>query len=160
MTSPRTARSCFDRYKKRKQRELGFGFLNVMFMRFPLFDPDRFLVRALPAIGRLISPIGAVLWLIVVGFGVKVAVDNFRRAAPADRRRARARQPVPALRRTRAHQGAPRIRPRILLPEVRRRSARDGRHADDLHADPVRRRDVELGFFAIAGNACWSAAPA
>src|SRR3954462_14800553 len=38
----------FQRYKKRKQRELGFGFLNLMFMRFPLLDPDRFLVKLLP----------------------------------------------------------------------------------------------------------------
>src|SRR5581483_1513901 len=67
----------FDRYKKRKQRQLGFGFLNVMFMRFPLFDPDRFLVRALPVVGKLISPIGAALWAIVVGFGLKVALDHW-----------------------------------------------------------------------------------
>jgi putative peptide zinc metalloprotease protein len=67
----------FERYKKRKQRETGFRFLNVMFMRFPLLDPDRFLVRTLPLIGKLISPFGALLWLIVVGFGLKVVVDNF-----------------------------------------------------------------------------------
>src|ERR1043166_679613 len=49
----------FDRYKKRRQRELGFGLRNIMFMRFPLLDPDRFLVRTLSAVGRLISPLGA-----------------------------------------------------------------------------------------------------
>lgn len=67
----------FERYQKRRQRELGFNLLNVMFMRFPLLDPDRFLVRLLPVIGRLISPIGALLWFVVVGLAVKVAVDNF-----------------------------------------------------------------------------------
>src|ERR1051325_4509114 len=67
----------FERYKKRRQRELGFRFLNVMFMRFPVLDPDRFLVRALPVIGRLISRFGAVAWLLVVGLGVKVAIDHF-----------------------------------------------------------------------------------
>jgi putative peptide zinc metalloprotease protein len=67
----------FERYKKRKQREIGFKFLNIMFMRFPLLDPDRFLVRTLPVVKKLISPFGAILWLLVVGFGLKIAVDNF-----------------------------------------------------------------------------------
>ncbi len=67
----------FERYKKRRQREIGSNFLNIMFMRFPLLDPDRFLVRTLPVIGKLISPIGAALWLLVVGFALKIAVDNF-----------------------------------------------------------------------------------
>jgi putative peptide zinc metalloprotease protein len=67
----------FDRFKKRQQRQLGFNLLNIMFMRFPLLDPDRFLVRTLPFIGKLISPFGAVLWLLVVGAGAKVAIDHF-----------------------------------------------------------------------------------
>ena len=67
----------FERYKKRKQREISFRFLNIMFMRFPLLDPDLFLVRTLPVVKKLISPFGAMLWLLVVGFGLKIAVDNF-----------------------------------------------------------------------------------
>jgi putative peptide zinc metalloprotease protein len=34
----------FDRYRRRRQREWRDRLLNVMFMRFPLLDPDRFLV--------------------------------------------------------------------------------------------------------------------
>src|ERR1700677_2890961 len=67
----------FERYKKRKQREIGFRFLNIMFMRFPLLDPDRFLVRTLPVVGKFISPFGALLWLVVVGFGLKIVAENF-----------------------------------------------------------------------------------
>src|SRR5579863_1269646 len=67
----------FERYKKRQQREIGFRFLNIMFMRFPLLDPDRFLVRTLPVVGKLISPFGALLWLVVVGLGVSVVAGNF-----------------------------------------------------------------------------------
>ncbi len=67
----------FERYKKRRQRELGFQFLNIMFMRFPLLDPDRFLVRTLPWVGKLISPFGAVLWFLVVLFGLQFVVENF-----------------------------------------------------------------------------------
>src|SRR5512147_386896 len=48
----------FERYKKRRQREIGSRFLNIMFMRFPLLDPDYFLVRTLPVVGKLISPFG------------------------------------------------------------------------------------------------------
>jgi putative peptide zinc metalloprotease protein len=67
----------FNRFKKRQQREISARFLNLMFMRFPLLDPDRFLVRTLPVLGKLISPVGAVLWLIVVGWALKTVFDNF-----------------------------------------------------------------------------------
>lgn len=67
----------FERYKKRKQREIGFRFLNIMFMRFPLLDPDRFLVRTLPVVGKLIGWFGAALWVLVVGFGLKIVAENF-----------------------------------------------------------------------------------
>ena len=67
----------FERYKKRKQREFGIRLLNIPFMQFPLLDPDRFLVRTLPFIGKLISPFGVVLWLLIVGFGLKMAFENF-----------------------------------------------------------------------------------
>lgn len=67
----------FQRFKKRRQRELAARFLNIMFMRFPLLDPDTFLVKTLPVVGRLISPLGAVLWLAVVGWALKLVADNF-----------------------------------------------------------------------------------
>lgn len=67
----------FERHKRTRQRDLKSKFLNVMFMRFPLLDPDQFLVRTLPLVGRLISPFGALLWLAMVGFGLKVAIDHF-----------------------------------------------------------------------------------
>src|SRR5260221_3804596 len=70
----------FDRYKKRQQREWSARLLNLMFIRFPLLDPDRFLVRTLPVAGKLISVAGAVLWLIVVGAGLKVVADNWEAA--------------------------------------------------------------------------------
>jgi putative peptide zinc metalloprotease protein len=67
----------FDRYRKRRQREWRARLLNIMFMRFPLLDPDRFLVRTLPVFGKFISPFGAMLWLAVVGTALKVAADNW-----------------------------------------------------------------------------------
>ena len=67
----------FERFKRRQQREMSARLLNLMFMRFPLLDPDRFLVRTLPALGKLISPLGAVVWLATVGFALKIVIDNW-----------------------------------------------------------------------------------
>ena len=67
----------FERFKKRRQREISARLLNLMFMRFPLLDPDRFLVRTLPVVGKLISPVGLVLWMMLVGLGLKTVFDNW-----------------------------------------------------------------------------------
>lgn len=67
----------FRRYEERRQRETAARLLNLMFMRFPLLDPDRFLVRTLPVVGKFIGWMGALLWMAVVGWALKVAVDNF-----------------------------------------------------------------------------------
>lgn len=66
----------FERYRKRRSKEIGSRFRNVMFMRFPLLDPDRFLVRTMPLFGKLISWPGLFLWLVVVGFGLKAVMEN------------------------------------------------------------------------------------
>jgi len=55
-----------------------------------LLDPDRFLVRAMALARKLISPFGAVLWLLVVGAGMKVALDHFGRVAASGRGNSRA----------------------------------------------------------------------
>ncbi len=67
----------FKRYERTRQREIRSRLLNVMFMRFPLLDPDAFLVRTLPVARLLISPLGALLWLLVVGLGLKVVLDHW-----------------------------------------------------------------------------------
>lgn len=67
----------FQRQQKRQQRELRARLLGIMFLRIPLVDPDRFLVRTLPWVGWLISKWGLLLWLAVVGWGGKVVADNW-----------------------------------------------------------------------------------
>jgi putative peptide zinc metalloprotease protein len=47
-----------------------------MFMRFPLLDPDAWLRRTMPLVGWLISWVGGLIWLAVVGAAVKVVLDN------------------------------------------------------------------------------------
>ncbi|SPE55092.1 Peptidase, M50 family [Verrucomicrobia bacterium] len=67
----------FQRFKQRQQREMGFRFRNIMFMRFPLLDPDRWLARLQPLSAKIFSPLGAGLWLVVAGVGLKIVLDNF-----------------------------------------------------------------------------------
>ncbi len=72
---PAEPEAMFERHQTRRRREVR-SLLNLMSLRIATFDPDRFLQRALPAVRWLFSPVGAVLWLAVVGWGVKVAVDH------------------------------------------------------------------------------------
>ena len=66
----------FERYRQRKQRELKSKLLAIMFVRIPLFDPDRILVQVLPYTRLLFSWWGALVWALVVGAAVKVCIDN------------------------------------------------------------------------------------
>jgi putative peptide zinc metalloprotease protein len=72
--APDTSR-LLDRFSKRERQEWKSWF-SVTLLRFPLFDPDRLLVRLLPFLRWLISPLGAVLWLLVVGAAVKIGIDH------------------------------------------------------------------------------------
>lgn len=67
----------FERYNKKKQRIFRATLKNIMFFRIPLFDPDRGLKAILPFIKLLYSNIGLILWLAVVGYGLKLVFDNF-----------------------------------------------------------------------------------
>jgi putative peptide zinc metalloprotease protein len=51
--------------------------LSPLAIRFPLLDPDRLLDRALPWYRPLFGPFGAVLWLVVVGWGVVMAAEHW-----------------------------------------------------------------------------------
>ncbi len=53
-------------------------FLSPLAVRFPLLDPDRFLDRALPFARPLFGPLGAALWLAVVGWAVVLAAVHWQ----------------------------------------------------------------------------------
>jgi putative peptide zinc metalloprotease protein len=74
---PEDSVKLFERYKKRRSKEIRAKWLSIMFMRIPLLDPDAFLKRSLPYVGRLISWPGAVIWALMVLVAMKVVVDNF-----------------------------------------------------------------------------------
>ncbi len=74
---PADSEKLFERYKKRKQRELQSKLLGIMFYRLPLFDPENFLQRFKPVIKHLISPFTGILWIIIVASALKLVVDHF-----------------------------------------------------------------------------------
>ena len=73
---PADSAKLFERYRQRREREIKSRLLNIMFARIPILDPDRFLKSWMPLIKWVVSPVGALLWLLVVGAGIKVAIDN------------------------------------------------------------------------------------
>ncbi|MEM9345872.1 MAG: hypothetical protein AAGB26_04560 [Planctomycetota bacterium] len=67
---PADAAGMFDRYKKRKQREVRGYLASILFARIPLFDPDRILDRVTPLLGWLFGPVGIGLWLVLLGYAL------------------------------------------------------------------------------------------
>ncbi len=74
---PPDSTKLFERYSRRKQREIQSRVLSIMFIRLPLFDPENLLKRLLPFIRPLLGPKGAVIWLTAVALAFKVLLDNF-----------------------------------------------------------------------------------
>jgi putative peptide zinc metalloprotease protein len=66
----------FTRYRKRVTREVQNYLMNLLFLRIPLLDPDRFLDHWVGIFGRLFSWVGLVLWLAVVGTGLYFVIGN------------------------------------------------------------------------------------
>jgi len=61
------------RFEKQRFSTLKQNLICPLFMRFPLFDPERFLERFQPYVRPLFSWLGTILWLAVVGTGIFLA---------------------------------------------------------------------------------------
>jgi len=68
--------SLFNRYRVRLKREIQGFLTNLLFMRIPLLDPDRFLDRWVGVVGWAFSWIGLGLWLTVIGAGLYFVVGD------------------------------------------------------------------------------------
>ncbi|MDX2225484.1 MAG: biotin/lipoyl-binding protein [Verrucomicrobiae bacterium] len=77
---PPDSQRLLDRYRETKKKELIKKLTNILFIRIPVWDPDRFLQWLAPATRLVLSPGGALVWLVVVGLGLKVVADNFSAA--------------------------------------------------------------------------------
>jgi len=78
---PADSARLFERYRRRRQREIQSRLLSIMFVRLPLIDPDSFLRRMLPLFKLIFSPVGLIAWLLVVAAAGKLVVDRFDQVA-------------------------------------------------------------------------------
>ncbi len=67
---PPDAASLLKRYRQRITRQVQGQLMNLMFLRIPLIDPDRFLERWRGVFGWLFSWVGFVLWVALLGTGI------------------------------------------------------------------------------------------
>lgn len=67
----------FRRHQRHAQMEWKRKFWTPLAMRFPLIDPDRFLIRTLHWVQPLFSWFGALLWLLVVVTGGVLAASHW-----------------------------------------------------------------------------------
>lgn len=74
---PADVMQLFERQKKRHAREWKSRLFGIFFLRIPLWDPDNFLNRTFPYLKWLVNPLGALLWLVLVGAGLGVVISNW-----------------------------------------------------------------------------------
>ena len=63
----------FDRFEREERKRRWKRFANPLSLRFPLIDPERLLVRALPTVRPLFGRVGFLAWLAVVGSALVLA---------------------------------------------------------------------------------------
>ena len=74
---PADSQKFFERYKKRKSKETRATLLNIMFAKFPFLDPNDFLERVKPYIRFFFNPVAFFVWLGMVFYAGKLALDNW-----------------------------------------------------------------------------------
>jgi putative peptide zinc metalloprotease protein len=73
---PPDSQVLFDRYTKRVRREVQSYLTNILFVRIPILDPDRFLERWVNVFGSVFSLPGLALWLAVIVTGLYFVIGN------------------------------------------------------------------------------------
>jgi putative peptide zinc metalloprotease protein len=74
---PPDSMEIFRRYQQHEKQLWKRRLWTPLALRFPLIDPDRFLVRTMPWVQPLFSWFGLLLWLVVVGAGAALAVSHW-----------------------------------------------------------------------------------
>ena len=74
---PPDSQEVFRRHQRHTAMEWKRRLWTPLALRFPIWDPDRFLDRTLPYTGWLFGWIGALLWLAVVGTGVVMTASHW-----------------------------------------------------------------------------------
>ncbi|HQY87265.1 MAG TPA: HlyD family efflux transporter periplasmic adaptor subunit, partial [Tepidisphaeraceae bacterium] len=71
------------RHKKQQLQKGKQRLMNVLFPRIPLWDPDWFLKLTISIWKSFLSPIGGIIWLIVVGTAIAVLLPHWDRLVQA-----------------------------------------------------------------------------
>lgn len=66
--SPQAGKQLFDRKKEKRRKELLQTFTNVLYIRIPIFDPDKLLTRMLPYLRWMFT-----VWFLLFSVGVMLA---------------------------------------------------------------------------------------
>ncbi len=74
---PPDAEGLFERHRKRVTREVRGYMMNLLFIRIPLYDPNRFLDRWVRVFGKVFTPYALILWLGIISVGLSFVVDNW-----------------------------------------------------------------------------------
>lgn len=75
--SPDSA-ALFERYKKKRRATFMQWLLNPLSLKLPLVDPDAFLARWSPYLAWCFSPLGAIIWLVIVLPAVVLAAQHWQ----------------------------------------------------------------------------------
>jgi putative peptide zinc metalloprotease protein len=74
--APDTAR-LFERHQRRLRQEIKSQVFGIFFLRIRVFDPENFLNRAWPVLGRLCTRAMGVVWLVVVAAGLAAVFSHW-----------------------------------------------------------------------------------
>jgi len=74
---PPDSEELFRRYERDKYAKLKRRFINPLYVRFPLIDPEELLSSFLPLVRPLFSWFAALIWLAVVAAGLILAVSHW-----------------------------------------------------------------------------------
>ena len=75
---PPDSMEVFRRYERHERMRWRRRLWTPLALRFPLFDPDRFLRRTMPLVEPLFSWFGVLVWLLVVGTGAVLAASHWK----------------------------------------------------------------------------------
>ena len=67
----------FERHQRRSTQQVKSTLQNLLFMKFAVWDPDRFLQRCVRSFRWLATPAAFAVWLILILVGLKVAADHW-----------------------------------------------------------------------------------
>lgn len=73
---PPDSRRLFERLRQHRQAQVRGVLSSILFLRLPLWNPDRFLQKLVPVVRPVFTRLGLAVWLLVVLWGGKMAIDH------------------------------------------------------------------------------------